>query len=194
MSLKEYCRERIFNVINKITEKSRYVIMIVDLNSYKILSLLCKNEELLERGVSLIELINCERDNLEDFDCIYFLSSNIQSVDIMINDFKDEKCAKYKNIHILFTSNISKDNQILDLIASNNFILKRIKSCACINLHFFAYESRIFYFHNSLSLFNYFPLINNDILSQISSILLSVCSCIKILNCAGPFHTFFIIP
>lgn len=180
MSLKEYCRERIFNVINKITEKSRYVIMIVDLNSYKILSLLCKNEELLERGVSLIELINCERDNLEDFDCIYFLSSNIQSVDIMINDFKDEKCAKYKNIHILFTSNISKDNQILDLIASNNFILKRIKSCACINLHFFAYESRIFYFHNSLSLFNYFPLINNDILSQISSILLSVCSCLKI--------------
>ncbi|ETW31658.1 hypothetical protein PFFCH_00916 [Plasmodium falciparum FCH/4] len=98
----------------------------------------------------------------------------------MINDFKDEKCAKYKNIHILFTSNISKDNQILDLIASNNFILKRIKSCACINLHFFAYESRIFYFHNSLSLFNYFPLINNDILSQISSILLSVCSCLKI--------------
>ncbi|SOV77481.1 syntaxin binding protein, putative [Plasmodium reichenowi] len=180
MSLKVYCRERIFNVINKITEKSRYVIMIVDLNSYKILSLLCKNEELLERGVSLIELINSERDNLEDFDCIYFLSSNIQSVHIMINDFKDEKHTKYKNIHILFTSNISKDNEILDLIASNNFILKRIKSCACINLNFFAYESRIFYSHNSLSLYNYFPLINNDILSQISSILLSVCSCLKI--------------
>ncbi|SOV74677.1 syntaxin binding protein, putative [Plasmodium sp. gorilla clade G3] len=180
MSLKENCRERIFNVINKITEKSRYVIMIVDYNSYRILSLLCKNEELLERGVSLIELINSERDNLEDFDCIYFLSSNIQSVHMMINDFRDEKHAKYKNIHILFISNISKDNKILDIIATNNFILKRIKSCACINLNFFAYESRIFYFQNSLNLYNYFPLINNDILSQISSMLLSVCSCLKI--------------
>ncbi|KAI4837361.1 syntaxin-binding protein [Plasmodium brasilianum] len=180
MSLKENCRERIFSVIEKITEISRYVIMVVDKNAYKILSMICKNEELLERGVSLIELIDTKRNSLQDFDCIYFISSNIQSVDMILNDFKDENNSKYKNIHILFTSNIGKNSEILDLLATNDFMLKKIKSCACINLNFLAYESRIFYFENNLNLYDYYPLKNSGILFEISSKLLSVCSCLKI--------------
>ncbi|CRH00997.1 syntaxin binding protein, putative [Plasmodium relictum] len=179
MSLKENCRERIFSVITKIAEKSKYVIMIVDNNAYKILSMICKNEELLEKGVSLIELIDTKRSSLQEFDCIYFISSDIQTVDFMLNDFKNEKEAKYKNIHILFTSNIGKNSKIIDLIANNDFILKRIKSCACINLNFLAYESRIFYFENNLNLYDYYPLKNSDILFELSSKLLSVCSCLK---------------
>ncbi|SBT38702.1 syntaxin binding protein, putative [Plasmodium ovale wallikeri] len=179
MSLKENCRERIFSVVTKITEISKYVIMVVDKNAYRILSMICKNEELLERGISLIELIDTKRNSLPDFDCIYFLSSNVSTVNMMLSDFEEEKNAKYKYIHVLFTSTIGKNDAILDLIATNDFILKRIKSCACININFLAYESRIFYFENKFNLYDYYPLKNIDILFEISSELLSVCSCLK---------------
>ncbi|SCN58798.1 syntaxin binding protein, putative [Plasmodium chabaudi adami] len=179
MSLRESCRNRIFTVITKITEVSKYVVMVVDQNAYKILSMICKNEELLEKGVSLIELINTQRNNLQDFDCIYLLSNNIESVNIMLKDFIDEKNPKYKNIHILFTSNACKKNEILDLIATSDFMLKRIKSCACINLNFYPYESRIFYFENKINLYDLYPLKNSHILNNVASELVSVCSCLK---------------
>ncbi|CDU15965.1 syntaxin-binding protein, putative [Plasmodium yoelii] len=179
MSLRENCRNRIFTVITKITQVSKYVVMVVDQNAYKILSMICKNEELLEKGVSLIELINTQRNNLQDFDCIYLLSNNIESVNIMLNDFIDEKNPKYKNIHILFTSNACKKNEILNLIATSDFMLKRIKSCACINLNFYPYESRIFYFENKINLYHLFPLKNLEILNISASELVSVCSCLK---------------
>lgn len=180
MSLKEKCRERIFSIINKITEKSKYVIMIVDSSAYKVLTFVCKNEELLERGVSLIEHINANRSSLNDFDCIYFLSSNIHSVQLMLKDFPDEKNGKYKNIHILFTPTIGKNSKIIELIANNDFILKKIKSCASINMDFLAYESRAFYFENAIHLYDLFPLRNAECLSDISSKLISVCSCLNI--------------
>ncbi|CXH83528.1 syntaxin binding protein, putative [Plasmodium berghei] len=179
MSLRESCRNRIFTVITKITQVSKYVVMVVDQNAYKILSMICKNEELLEKGVSLIELINTQRNNLQDFDCIYLLSNNIESVNIMLKDFIDEKNPKYKNIHILFTSNACKKNEILNLIATSDFMLKRIKSCACINLNFYPYESRIFYFENKINLYDLYPLKNLQILNTAASELVSVCSCLK---------------
>lgn len=184
MSLKENCRNRIFSIVSKITEKSKYVIMIVDGNAYRVLSFVCKNEELLERGVSLIELINTNRSSLKDFDCIYFLSSNIQSVDFMLKDFPNEKEAKYKNVHILFTSAIGKNSKIIELIANNDYILKKIKSCASINMDFLAYESRSFYFEHITNLYDLYPLKNAECLFEISSKLISVCSC---LNITRPF-------
>uniref|UniRef100_A0A8C9LI27 Syntaxin binding protein n=1 Tax=Piliocolobus tephrosceles TaxID=591936 RepID=A0A8C9LI27_9PRIM len=180
MSLKENCKERIFNVITKITEISKYVIMVVDKNCYNTLSIVSKNEELLENGVSLIELIDSSnRNELPDFDCIYFVSPEIETVKIILNDFKEEDNCKYKNVHIIFISSIKKNDGILDLIASNDNILKRIKSCACLNLNFFPYESRIFYFDNKLKLYDYYPLKNTKILYDLSDKLVSVCSCLK---------------
>uniref|UniRef100_A0A8C9GER1 Syntaxin binding protein n=1 Tax=Piliocolobus tephrosceles TaxID=591936 RepID=A0A8C9GER1_9PRIM len=179
MSLKENCKERIFSVIKKITEISKYIIMVVDKNCYNILSIVSKNEELLENGVSLIELINSNRNELPDFDCIYFLSPKSETVNIMLNDFKEENNCKYKNVYIIFISSIKKNDGILDLIASNDIILKRIKSCACLNLNFLPYESRIFSFPNKLKLYDYYPLKNTKILYDLSAKLVSVCSCLK---------------
>ncbi|GAW81886.1 syntaxin binding protein [Plasmodium gonderi] len=180
MSLKENCKERVLSVIEKITEVSKYVVMVVDKKAYRILSMICKDEELLEMGVSLIELIDAKRSRLQDFDCLYFISSNVEVVEMMLSDFREEKNAKYKNVHILFTSNVGDRNrEILDIIATSDFILKKIKSCACINIHFFAYESRIFYFDNNLNLYDYYPLKKSTILHDLSLQLLSVCSCLK---------------
>ncbi|EUD68456.1 hypothetical protein C922_00852 [Plasmodium inui San Antonio 1] len=180
MSLKRNCRERLFSVIEKITQVSKYVIMVVDPRAHQVLSMICRSEELLERGVSLVEQIDAKRSRLQDFDCIYFLSSKMQVVESMLEDFKDEKDAMYNNVHILFTSNVGKKKrEILDLLATSDLLLKRMKTCACFNIPFFAFESRVFYLDHKLNLYDFYPIKDSSILEHLALELLSVCSCLK---------------
>ncbi|KJP86981.1 hypothetical protein AK88_03380 [Plasmodium fragile] len=180
MSLKQNCRERLFNVIEKITQVSKYVIMVVDPSAQQVLSMICKSEELLERGVSLVEQIDAKRNKLQDFDCMYFLTSKLEIVERMLEDFKDEQNAMYKNVHILFTSNVGKKNkEILNLLATSDFLLKRMKTCACFNISFFAFESRIFYLDHELNLYDFYPVKDSNMLGDLALELLSVCACLK---------------
>ncbi|ANQ09173.1 Syntaxin binding protein [Plasmodium coatneyi] len=180
MSLKRNCRERLFSVIEKITQVSKYVIMVVDPSAQQVLSMICKSEELLERGVSLVEQIDAKRNRLQDFDCMYFLSSTVDVVESVLEDFKDEQNAMYKNVHILFTSNVGKKNrEILDLLATSDLLLKRMKTCACFNIPFFAFESRVFYFNHELNLYDFYPVKDSSILADLALELLSVCACLK---------------
>ncbi|GAB67414.1 syntaxin binding protein, partial [Plasmodium cynomolgi strain B] len=180
MSLKRNCRERLFNVIEKITQVSKYVIMVVDPSAHQVLSMICRSEELLERGVSLVEQIDAKRNRLKDFDCIYFLSSKVEVVERMLEDFKNEQNVMYNNIHILFTSNVGKKKkEILNLLASSDFLLKKIKTCACFNIPFFAFESRIFYLDHKLNMYDFYPVKDANILEELALELLSVCCCLK---------------
>lgn len=159
---------------------SKYVIMVVDENAHQVLSMICSSEELVERGVSLVEQIDAKRNRLQDFDCIYFLSSKVEVVKKMLEDLKDEKNAMYNNVHILFTSNVIKKNrEILDLLATSDDLLKRMKTCACFNIPFFAFESRIFYLNHELNLYDFYPLKDSSILGDLALELLSACSCLK---------------
>ncbi|KMZ92185.1 syntaxin binding protein [Plasmodium vivax Mauritania I] len=180
MSLKRNCRERLFSVIEKVTQVSKYLIMVVDPSAQQVLSMICRSEELLERGVSLVEQIDAKRSQLQNFDCLYFLSSKVEVVERMLDDFTNEEEAMYHNVHILFTSNVGKKNrEILDLLAASHFLLKRMKTCACFNIPFFAFESRAFYLDHHLNLHDFYPLKDSSILGELALELLSVCCCLK---------------
>jgi hypothetical protein len=59
-------------------------------------------QDIMDKGVTLVEDIDKRRQPLRAFDAIYLLSPVDKSIDSLIEDFKDLGSPQYKAAHVFF--------------------------------------------------------------------------------------------
>ncbi|KAL7068237.1 Sec1 family protein [Cryptosporidium serpentis] len=175
MSLLDICRTRILEeIISPVraqlssTTVSNYMIMVVDDITLKILSACCSFYDILESGVTIVELIEMKRQALRKMDCIYFLTSKKESMDLLISDYFSKDM--YKSAHVFLTSFRGNKNNIFDELCSNEKIFKKLKSLKEFNLDFIPYDSKSFYIEPSSCFTTTLGLSNNSLQSLIYGI------------------------
>ncbi|KAH0472801.1 MAG: hypothetical protein KVP17_000311 [Porospora cf. gigantea B] len=131
--------------------REAFCAMVVDRWSLRVLSAVCKVYDMIEDGVTVVELAEKGRQPLPELDVIYFLTPCEESIKHLCEDFINERRPKYRNCHILLT-HATQDQNLLKLIASTPLLIPRIKSFVEFNYSFVAYESRIFHFDDPYSL------------------------------------------
>jgi syntaxin-binding protein 1 len=107
--------------------------------------------DVLNRGIFNIENLHLKRKSYPNYSVIYFVSPCKESIEAIVNDFKDRNDPTYGNVHIHFSSRVLDTN--LASLATEN-LAHRIKSLKELNVSFFCknnlYDFRI---PNSMQIF-----------------------------------------
>ncbi|KAJ1554958.1 vacuolar sorting protein VPS33/slp1 [Cladochytrium tenue] len=107
-SLKELLKSRILtDVVNSVQPRPggpRWKVLVVDVESKRIIDSACKTQDILNCNVTDIAMIeNPKRQPFPDMEAIYFLSPTPESVEALITDYARGK-PPYAAVHLYFTS------------------------------------------------------------------------------------------
>eukprot|EP00922_Rhytidocystis_sp_ex-Travisia-forbesii_P035702 GHVS01052968.1.p1 GENE.GHVS01052968.1~~GHVS01052968.1.p1 ORF type:complete len:650 (+),score=87.24 GHVS01052968.1:1625-3574(+) len=176
VSLKQICKQRLLDEMlsSSTAGGTKYVVLVVDDATLRILSAACKVYDILQQGVTVVELLSRRRQRLPDLDVVYFLSPNHSSVDLLVNDFTEKP--QYRNVYIFFSAAVGVESGLMDTIADCTNLMTRIKCFKELNLDFIAYEHSVFHLDNPHHLSKLFPLSRPELLHDIADKLLCVCA------------------
>ena len=150
-------------------------ILIVDNYTSKILSSILKMSDLINRGITSIELIENKKSKNENYGAIYFISPTYKSCNLVIEDFIDADNPAYNRIYLFFSHKLSEN--LLEKITIEG-IIKHTIYIKEFNLSFSIFDENIFVFdwESGLKIFN----CNNEkelkLLETITKKLFTVCS------------------
>lgn len=113
-------------------------VLVVDREALRILAAAVELSELVNEGVTIVEMIDLRREPLPRLPAIYFITPSAESV----NYFASEQKTQYKEYHLFFTGRLP-DYQ-MNVIRQNAPLLRRVKSLVELNISFLASESRVF--------------------------------------------------
>uniref|UniRef100_A0A7S4GN00 Uncharacterized protein n=1 Tax=Oxyrrhis marina TaxID=2969 RepID=A0A7S4GN00_OXYMA len=135
--------------------RGRYVAMVLDEGTVKILSSCLRVYDLLEEGVTVVETIEKPRQSLPSLDALYFLTPTMTSVRNLQKDFKDPKRPQYGNIHIFFSSEVPE--QLVRQLAQDPNVVCRVKTLKDMNLNFIMHDSACFHCGRDRDIVDLFP-------------------------------------
>ena len=141
LSYNHLITDLIENSVKDCSENNLLPILILDNYTSKILSSILKASDLINKGISSIELINNKRNKYENYAAIYFISPTNLSCDLLVEDFMDIEKPAFKRIYIFFTHKISED--LLESITTEG-IIKHTILIKEFNLSFFIFDDNIF--------------------------------------------------
>ncbi|CDJ42050.1 syntaxin binding protein, putative [Eimeria tenella] len=162
-------------MIRQVGGPGNYIAMVVDSRTLGILSSCCSVYDVLNDGVTIVELISKQRQPLPELNALYFLSPFEDSVQALIKDFKDDKKPQYGSAYVYFSAYIPNSSKIMTSLADSPSLLPRIRCLVEFNLSFVAYEQRVFHFGMPDALFQLFPLPSPYLLQKIADDLVSLC-------------------
>lgn len=119
-------------------EESNWKALIVDRAALRILAATLHLNELVNEGVSIIELLDIRREPLPSIPAIYFLTPTPESIEYLAN----ESPTQYKSFRIFFTTHLP--DFLLSIIKKRTKFIRRVKSFVELNIRFIALESRLF--------------------------------------------------
>ena len=137
-------------------------LLIMDNISSNLISKYISFSEIINSGIFSIDSIYKKRKPYKSFGAIYLISSNENTIKLVLNDFKSEKKRLYKWC-FLFSINKIRDN-IIELLLNKKFI-RRIKALKEINISYIPLDKNLFYFgpkKNYNSLYHLFTNENNN--------------------------------
>ena len=102
------------DMIKAVQPAAKWKLLVVDSNSAKLLSNICKSHEILQENVTgmyqvinllplVIEDMSIKRQPFPNYEAIYFVTASARIIDKIISDFKQEKPI-YLAAHLFFTS------------------------------------------------------------------------------------------
>ncbi|KAM3146591.1 hypothetical protein pb186bvf_001121 [Paramecium bursaria] len=144
-------------------------ILVLDQKTIKIVSSFLKMSELLELGIAAVENLQLKRKPFQ-IDAIYFIAPVIESLELIIEDFKEE--AQYKNIHIYFNDKIQQI--LINKLQKEQNVMQRVVACKSFNFDFICPQDNVFslQFPNPLNLFKgKMPLV--DVAERLATVLVS---------------------
>ena len=162
------------------TEK--WLVMVIDDEAVKVINTVMGMYDIMEHRVTLVELLSRERQPFPDMDVLYIVSPTISSVQRIINDFSDSDSKKknkkplYGNAHIFFLSHAT--DECMDLLASNEILLPRLKNLREINLHLIASEASAFHLDMPNAVRQLYPFTNplrDRCIDEIASRIVTLC-------------------
>jgi len=120
----------------------KYVVLVVDPHTSKIISSCSRMYDIMEAGVLVLQNLLLDRERLE-LPAVYFVSPTVESVKRIMNDFAGSK-TQYETAYLYFTSAVPND--VWNMFKSSKLAQSkgRLKCFKELNVDFIANESRVF--------------------------------------------------
>jgi syntaxin-binding protein 1 len=148
MSLTKLARQKVMDdvirgttALNKTPGKLEWRVLVVDMQSMRMLSACTKMHELCEEGITLLETIEKRREPVPVLEAIYLMTPNENTVKTLINDFQSKSRREYKAAHVYFTEPCP--GNLFDLL-SKSYAAKCIRTLKEINMSFLPIETQVY--------------------------------------------------
>lgn len=138
--LRRSLQDRLLNgMIRKVgSEANKWKVLVVDRESLRILSAALQVNELVNEGITIVEMLDMRREPLPRIPALYFVTPSAESV----QQLASESPMQYKEFHLFFTSRLP-DFQ-MDVLRGNMDMLRRVRALVELDVAFLALESRLF--------------------------------------------------
>ncbi|KAI8599345.1 Sec1-like protein [Dissophora ornata] len=161
--------DRIMDSIDSIQPPERYKIVVLDAKTNKIVLSACKMFDIMDRNVTLVEMLESSRQAYTSLEAVYLLTPCVESVQRLMDDYpNDSPTGKYKAAHVLFTAPL--EDRLFDRLTKSP-VSKYIRSLKELFIDFTAIESRVFSFESPSSFYTlYSPSKKMELSTELDSI------------------------
>ncbi|KAG0279736.1 vacuolar sorting protein VPS33/slp1 [Linnemannia gamsii] len=168
-SIVQALHDRIIGSIDSIQPPERYKIVVLDAKTNKIVLSACKMFDIMDRNVTLVEMLESKRQAYTSLEAVYLLTPCMESVQRLMDDYpNDSPTGKYKAAHILFTAPL--EDRLFDRLTKSP-VSKYIKTLRELFMDFTAIESRVFSLESPSSFYTlYSPAKKMELAAEMDSI------------------------
>lgn len=120
------------------SSEASWKVLVVDRAALRILAATVHLNELVNEGVSIIELLDIRREPLPSVPAVYFLTPTAETIELLSN----ESPSQYKSFRIFFTAHLT--DFLLSVFKRKAKFIRRVKCFVELDVRFLALESRVF--------------------------------------------------
>lgn len=165
VGLKTDIKHRLLNTIRTHAPDGRYVVLVVDPNTARVLSSCCRNHEVTDAGAVVLANLYVKRERVK-MEAVYFLEPTQSSLKKLMADFQDETKLQYSKAHLYFTSRLTSDDR--DMLKSVPALAEAAAAAQSLAIDFIAMEQRVFSFGRSTAFSDlYLPITNSEYSEEI---------------------------